>query len=66
MLGFLEATAPTWSYIMVPPHPPDHGGSEQYDLHRHQVDNNLVLEGSRTFTLLNPDWDHPHHIIHLI
>ena len=33
---------------------------------RHQVDNNLVLEGSRTFKLLNPAWDHPHHIIHLI
>ncbi|WP_390128453.1 hypothetical protein [Synechococcus sp. HIMB2401] len=30
------------------------------------MDNNLVLEGSRTFTLLNPAWDHPHHIIHLI
>ena len=35
-------------------------------MHRHQVDNNLVLEGARTFTLLNPAWDHPHHIIHLI
>ena len=46
--------------------PPDQEGSEQYYVHRHQVDNNLVLEGSRTFTLLNPAWDHPHHIIHLI
>ena len=46
--------------------PPDQNGSEQYYVHRHQVDNNLVLEGSRTFTLLNPAWDHPHHIIHLI
>ena len=46
--------------------PPDQDGSEQYYVHRHQVDNNLLLEGSRTFTLLNPAWDHPHHIIHLI
>ena len=29
--------------------PPDQEGSEQYYVHRHQVDNNLVLEGSRTF-----------------
>ena len=39
--------------------PPDQDASEQYYVHRHQVDNNLVLEGSRTFTLLNPAWDHP-------
>ena len=46
--------------------PPNQDGSEQDYVHRHQVDNNLVLEGSRTFKLLNPAWDHPHHIIHLI
>ena len=67
MLEFQEAMAPTWSHTMAPlRHPPDQDGSEQYYVHRHQVDNNLVLEGSRTFTLLNPAWDHPHHIIHLI
>ena len=67
MLGFQEAMAPTWSHTMAPRrHPPDQNGSEQYYVHRHQVDNNLVLEGSRTFTLHNPAWDHPHHIIHLI
>ena len=46
--------------------PPDESGAEQYYMHRHQVDHNLVLEGARTFTLLNPDWDQPHHIIHLV
>ena len=45
---------------------PDQDGAEQYDVHQHQVDNNLVLEGSPLLTLLNPAWDQPHHIIHLI
>lgn len=46
--------------------PPDADGSEQYYVHRHQVDHNLVLEGKRRFTLLNPNWDHPHHVIELV
>ena len=45
--------------------PPDLNGFEQYYVHHHQTDNNLVLEGDRTFTLLNPLWDEPHHIIYL-
>tara|TARA_B100000945_G_scaffold44820_1_gene30746 strand:+ start:466 stop:975 length:510 start_codon:yes stop_codon:yes gene_type:complete len=45
--------------------PPDLNGFEQYYIHHHQIDNNLVLEGDRTFTLLNPLWDEPHHIIYL-
>ena len=45
--------------------PPDLNGFEQYYVHHHQIDNNLVLEGDRTFTLLNPLWDEPHHIIYL-
>ena len=45
--------------------PPDLNGFEQYYVHYHQIDNNLVLEGERTFTLLNPLWDEPHHIIYL-
>ena len=45
--------------------PPDSNGFEQYYVHHHQTDNNLVLEGDRTFTLLNPLWDEPHHIIYL-
>ena len=45
--------------------PPDLNGFEQYYVHNHQIDNNLVLEGDRTFTLLNPLWDEPHHIVYL-
>ena len=45
--------------------PPGIGADEKYYIHNHQVDNNLVIEGSRTFTLLNPNWDEPHHVIYL-
>ncbi len=45
--------------------PPDLNGFEQYYVHHHQIDNNLVLKGDRTFTLLNPLWDEPHHIVYL-
>ncbi len=45
--------------------PPNDDDFEQYYVHYHQTDNNLVLSGSRTFTLLNPEWDEPHHIIFL-
>ena len=45
--------------------PPDLNGFQQYYVHYHQIDNNLVLEGDRTFTLLNPLWDEPHHIVYL-
>ena len=45
--------------------PPDHDGAEQYYVHHHQVDHNLVLQGQRTFILLNPAWDQPHHVIDL-
>ncbi len=45
--------------------PPDDDEFEQYYVHYHQVDHNLVLDGSRTFTLLNPHWDEPHHVIYL-
>lgn len=49
--------------------PPDDLSSdpafEQYYLHRCQVDHNLVLQGRRTFTLLNPSWPQPHHVVHL-
>ena len=38
---------------------------EQYYIHRHQIDHNLVIEGSRKFTLINPKWDEPHHVIFL-
>ena len=43
--------------------PPDDGSFEQYYIHNHQIDHNLVIEGSRIFTLINPEWDEPHHVI---
>ncbi len=45
--------------------PPSDDDFEQFYVHHHQVDYNLVLEGSRTFTLLNPEWNEPHHVIFL-
>ena len=45
--------------------PPGIAINEKYYVHNHQVDNNLVIEGNRTFTLLNPSWDEPHHIVYL-
>ena len=45
--------------------PPDDDGLAQYYVHQHQVDHNLVLEGQRTFTLLNPTWSQPHHVVEL-
>ena len=34
--------------------PPDDGNFEQYYIHHHPIDHNLVIEGSRKFTLINP------------
>tara|TARA_Y100001968_G_scaffold330878_1_gene383867 strand:+ start:1552 stop:2061 length:510 start_codon:yes stop_codon:yes gene_type:complete len=68
---FLDATIKTSNGSDVVMHrgraisPPDLNGFEQYYVHLHQTDNNLVLEGNRTFTLLNPLWDEPHHIVYL-
>ncbi len=45
--------------------PPDDGEFPQFYVHHHQVDHNLVLIGSRCFTLLNPAWDQPHHVVYL-
>ena len=45
--------------------PPNDDEIEQYYVHHHQVDHNLVLAGKRTFTLLNPKWEEPHHVIYL-
>ena len=45
--------------------PPNDDEIEQYYVHHHQVDHNLLLEGKRTFTLLNPEWEEPHHVIYL-
>ncbi len=35
--------------------PPDDGNFEQYYIHHHQIDHNLVIEGTRKFTLINPE-----------
>ena len=45
--------------------PPNDVENEQYYVHQNQIDHNLVLEGNRKFTLLNPSWDEPHHVIFL-
>ena len=45
--------------------PPDDFKDEQYYVHNHQIDHNLVLDGERTFILINPSWNEPHHVIYL-
>ena len=45
--------------------PPDKFGDEQYYVHNHQIDHNLVITGERKFVLINPLWDEPHHVIYL-
>ena len=45
--------------------PPDDLRDEQYYVHNHQIDHNLVITGERTFILINPSWDEPHHVIYL-
>ena len=40
--------------------PPDDFKDEQYYVHNHQIDHNLVITGERTFVLVNPEWDKPH------
>ena len=45
--------------------PTDDLEDEQYYLHNHQIDHNLVITGERTFVLINPSWDEPHHVIYL-
>ena len=45
--------------------PPNDLYDEQYYVHNHQIDHNLVITGERTFILINPSWDEPHHVIFL-
>ena len=45
--------------------PNDSVGAKQFYIHFHQVDNNRVLQGQRTFELVNPAWKYPYHIVHL-
>ena len=46
--------------------PPDDSlGNKQFYIHYHQVDNNRVVHGSRTFELINFEWDKPYQIVKL-
>ena len=45
--------------------PNDDLGNKQYYIHSHQIDNNRVISGERTFELVNPEWDQPYVIVHL-
>ena len=45
--------------------PDDKLGNKQFYIHSHQIDNNRVISGSRTFELINFDWDRPYQIIKL-
>jgi len=45
--------------------PNDTVGAKQFYIHYHQIDNNRVLLGMRTFELINPEWRYPYHIVHL-
>ena len=45
--------------------PPNDFKNEQYYVHYHQIDHNLVITGERKFVLINPFWDEPHHVIYL-
>ena len=45
--------------------PNDEFGNRQFYIHSHQIDNNRVISGSRTFELINFDWDRPYQIVKL-
>ena len=45
--------------------PDDELGNKQFYIHSHQIDNNRVISGSRTFELINFNWDRPYQIIKL-
>ena len=45
--------------------PDDKLGNKQFYVHYHQIDNNRVIHGSRTFELINFDWKRPYQIIKL-
>ena len=45
--------------------PNDSFDNKQFYIHYHQIDNNRVVYGSRTFELINFEWDKPYRIIKL-
>ena len=68
---FFDAGAGTYNGCDVVIHsgkaisPPNELEEEQYYIHYHQIDRNLVITGERKFILINPYWDEPHHVIYL-
>ena len=45
--------------------PNDVVGAKTFYIHYHQTDCNRVVSGERMFELVNPEWKHPYHIVHL-
>ena len=46
--------------------PPDDAvGAKQFYMHEFQDDHNRVVQGERTFELVNFTWKYPYHIVHL-
>ena len=45
--------------------PNDMVGAKQFYIHSFQDDYNRVVSGTRTFELVNFDWQYPYHIVHL-
>ena len=45
--------------------PSDVVGAKQFYIHEFQDDYNRVVQGERTFELVNFSWKYPYHIVHL-
>tara|TARA_B100001564_G_scaffold85244_1_gene69039 strand:- start:91 stop:558 length:468 start_codon:yes stop_codon:yes gene_type:complete len=45
--------------------PNDKNDNKQFYIHYHQIDNNRVISGERTFELINFNWNKPYQIINL-
>ncbi|MBL97120.1 MAG: hypothetical protein CMF52_04815 [Legionellales bacterium] len=45
--------------------PPDVVGAKQFYIHHYQDDYNRVVQGERTFELVNETWKYPYHIVNL-
>lgn len=45
--------------------PDDCVGAKSFYIHRHQDDYNRVVQGSRTFELINLEWKYPYHLVNL-
>ena len=45
--------------------PDDNVGAKQFYIHGFQDDYNRVVQGERTFELVNHNWKYPYHIVHL-